>query len=123
MSTVSATVPVAPVDRRERVPQAAIDEVVRHIATAFGPEQIILFGSYAYGDPRPESDVDLLVVMDTPLRETAQAVRILQRIEHHFGLDIVVRTPASLARRLGMGDPFIAEILARGKVVYERPDR
>ena len=46
----------------------AIRDVVKQIAEQFKPEKIILFGSYAYGKPRPESDVDLLVIMSTPLR-------------------------------------------------------
>ena len=60
---------VPTVDKRKRFPQKAIDEVVRQIAENFHPQQIILFGSYARGNPRPESDVDLLVVMDSPLKD------------------------------------------------------
>lgn len=83
---------------------------------------IILFGSYARRQPRPESDVDLLVVMDTFLTETEQAVRILQAIEYHFGLDLLVRTPDNLAYRLELGDPFLREIITEGTVIYERVD-
>ncbi len=122
MPATAATVHAPPVDQRQRVPNAAIEEVVRHIAEAFQPDRIVLFGSYAYGQPRPESDVDLLVVMDTDLRETAQAVLILQHVEHHFGLDLIVRTPANLARRVALGDPFLTEVLEHGEVLYERPD-
>jgi hypothetical protein len=67
--------------------------------------------------PRPESDVDLLVVMDTPLKETEQAVRICQAIEYHFGLDLIVRTPETMARRLALGDPFLHEVVSKGKVL------
>ena len=121
MRVIAATVPVPAVDQRDRVPAEAIEEVVRHIAAAFRPDRIVLVGSYAYGQPDPESDVDLMVVMDTDLRETAQAVRILPQVEHHFGLDLIVRTPGNLARRAALGDPFMIEVLERGKVVYERP--
>jgi predicted nucleotidyltransferase len=109
-------------DVRQRTPPQAIEQVVRQIVTQFQPQKIILFGSYASGQPRPESDVDLLVVMDTPLKETEQAVRICQAIEYHFGLDLIVRTPAALARRLALGDPFLNEIIHTGKVMYECPD-
>lgn len=121
MTVIASSVHVPTVDKRQRVADAAIAEVVDHIAAAFGPERIILFGSYAYGQPRPESDVDLLVIMETEQRETEQAVHILQTVEHHFGLDLIVRTPAKLARRLALGDPFLIEILDRGMVLYERP--
>jgi len=97
-----------------------IDAVVQQVVQQFQPEQVILFGSYAYGQPQPHSDVDLLVVMDTPLKETEQAIQICQAIEYHFGLDLIVRTPATIARRLALGDVFLQEIISKGKVLYER---
>jgi predicted nucleotidyltransferase len=100
----------------------AIHNVVQQVAAHFQPEKVILFGSYAYGHPQPESDVDLLVIMHTPLKPTEQAVRICQAIEYHFGLDLIVRTPEMLERRLALGDSFLAEIMLKGKVLYERSD-
>jgi predicted nucleotidyltransferase len=100
----------------------AIHNVVQQVAAHFQPEKVILFGSYAYGHSQPESDVDLLVIMRTPLKPMEQAVRICQAIEYHFGLDLIVRTPEMLERRLALGDPFLAEIVSEGKVLYERID-
>jgi len=114
------TVMIPTINARQRIPQRAIEDIVHQIAQQFQPEQIILFGSYAYGQPRQESDVDLLVVMDTPLKETDQAVRICQAIDYHFGLDLIVRKPDALARRLALGDPFLYEVVSQGKVLYER---
>ena len=57
------------VDTRDRIPEEIIQELISRIALKFQPRQIIMFGSYAYGNPRPESDVDLLIVMDMHLRE------------------------------------------------------
>jgi uncharacterized protein len=116
-------VTVLNINQRRRIPRRAIQAVVKQIAEQFQPDRIILFGSYAYGKPRPESDVDLLVVMDTSLRETEQAVQICQSIPYHFGLDLLVRTPATLTRRLALGDQFLHEIISEGKVLYERTDR
>jgi len=110
------------INARRRIPQQAIEETVRQIVRQFQPQKIVLFGSYAYGEPRPESDVDLLVVMETQLKEIEQAVRICQAIDYHFGLDLIVRTPTTLARRLALGDPFLHEVMGRGKVLYERVD-
>ena len=104
---------------RERIPQEAIDDTVRQIVEQFHPKQVILFGSYAYGHPRPESDVDLLVVMDTPLKESKQALQICLTINYNFGLDLIVRTPATLAQRLAWGDFFLREIIKKGEVLYE----
>lgn len=111
---------VPPFDQRDRIPQEAIDDLVRQIAEKFHPERIILFGSYAYGSPRPDSDVDLLVVMDTPLSEIQQEVAIWQTIRKSFGLDLLVYKPNVLAERLELGDFFLREIMQRGRVVYEQ---
>jgi predicted nucleotidyltransferase len=116
---LSPAMRVPSINVRERIPQEAIDDVVEQIATQFDPKQIILFGSYAYGMPRPESDVDLLVVMETPFKEWEQRWKIRQGINYNFGLDLVVRTPATLAQRLEWGDFFLREVIEKGKVVYE----
>jgi predicted nucleotidyltransferase len=96
--------------------------VAKQIADAFHPDKIILFGSYAYGKPRPESDVDLLVIMDTPLRNREQAAQIARAIDYHFGLDLLVRSPQQLAERLALGDFFLQETTERGQVLCAFPD-
>ena len=117
------TVNVPTIDKRKRIPQEAIDQVVKQIVEKFKPRKIILFGSYARGNPRPESDVDMLVVMDTSLREVQQAIQICQQIEYRFGLDLIVHTPKHLAERLKMKDWFLRDVLEEGKVLYETSSR
>src|SRR5438477_9527453 len=91
------------------VPLAAIRRLVRQIAERFNPDKIILFGSYAYGKPHADSDVDLLVVM--PAKNMInQAVRILNAVEYDFRLDLMVRTPETVAWRLKEGDWLLREI-------------
>ena len=100
------------------VPMSAIRRYVRQVAERFQPEKIILFGSYAYGTPTPDSDVDLVVVM--PARnELDQAARIYEAIEPGFSLDLLVRTPKNLEQRLRWGDWFLKDVVTRGKVLYE----
>ena len=96
-ATLQDAAEISTVSVHRRISQQMIEDAVRQIVQQFQPQRIILFGSYAYGQPRGESDVDLLVVMETPLKETEQAVRICQAIDYHFGLDLIVRTPATLA--------------------------
>ena len=110
---------VPTVTNRTRIPQETIHSLAEQISLLFHPQKIILFGSYAYGTPRPESDVDLLVVMDTQLSELEQAVVICRAIPYRFGLDLVVYTPQHLAQRLEWGDSFLREIMQNGIALYE----
>jgi predicted nucleotidyltransferase len=105
------------------VKRSQIRAFSKAVAQRFRPRKIVLFGSYAYGNPTEDSDVDLLVIMPrTYDRGERMSVRIRQAIPRDFPLDLLVRTPADLARRLGWKDPFICELLEKGKVLYEAND-
>jgi len=109
------------VNERKRIPAEAIQAVVDRIAEKFKPDKIILFGSYAYGTPKPWSDVDLLVVMDTPLTPNQQRRAISKALAPKpFAMDIVIRSGRELKERIPLGDWFLKEIVERGKVLYER---
>ena len=96
--------------------QATCDDIVRE----FDPLQVILFGSYAYGTPTEDSDVDLLVVLDIPESETRrQASEIWQRIPYRFSMDLLVRSPKEIAYRVSHNDWFLREILEKGNVLYK----
>ena len=96
--------------------QATCDDIVRE----FSPVKVVLFGSYAYGAPTEDSDVDLLVVMDVPEDQTRQkAVEIRSRVPRRFAMDLVVRTPKEIAFRLAHNDWFLREALERGQVLHE----
>lgn len=103
-----------------KVDYKSIQDIAQQIATKFNPLKVVLFGSYAYGNPREDSDVDLLVIMDFDTSPTRQAVNILKELDYHFGLDLITRTPSSISKRLQMGDFFLKEITEKGKVLYER---
>jgi predicted nucleotidyltransferase len=107
--------------RWRRIPEADIQQLANRIAELFRPFRIILFGSYARGAQRPESDVDLLVLMDTA-EEGEESLRIRQAVPCDFGLDLIVRTPEAFRQRLKLGDYFLREIAEQGKVLYESPD-
>jgi predicted nucleotidyltransferase len=101
------------------IPRAVIRDFARQIAERFQPDKIILFGSYAYGTPHKDSDVDILVVMPA-YDETNQAIRIRRKTDHPFPLDLIVRTPDDLRWRLDEGDWFMREIVSKGEVLYEK---
>ena len=101
------------------VKRQSIKAFVRKEVTQFHPEQMILFGSYARGTPTADSDVDLLVVMPHEGPPTAKAAEIRKRIRAGFPMDLVIRSPAEVRRRLRMDDFFIREIVERGQKLYE----
>ncbi len=96
-----------------------IEAVASRIATLFQPERIILFGSCAHGPARPDSDVDLLVVLPFEGKAWRMASEIRRRVRPPFTVDLLVRTPQELNERLGMRDWFIRDIVREGRVLYE----
>lgn len=105
----------------KRIPMREIRAYALRIAEEFNPERIILFGSYAYGQPTEHSDVDLLVVMETRQRE----IDVMREIGFAlspapFATDLIVKRPAKMRQRIAQGDWFLADIEKRGKVIYER---
>ena len=101
------------------VTNARIRALSRRIAEQFDPERIILFGSRASGRARKDSDVDLLVVIRCRGPSARKAAEILNWVAPEFAVDLIVRTPQELRRRLAQEDGFLAEIVRRGKVLYE----
>jgi len=122
---VKKTVSQAPSTNNGRpVSMKTIRGIARHIAQRFDPEQIILFGSHAYGKPSAESDVDLLVIMDTPTDEMEAMVEIAKSLPIlTFGVDVIVRSRRTLERRKKLGDWFLREVTQKGKILYERTDQ
>lgn len=109
-------VPANMVSRRD------IRRVCSQIAREFKPQRIVLFGSYAYGRPTPDSDVDLLIVMPFEGRPADQAVRISNRLDHSFPIDLLVHTPQEVRQRLEWDDVVLREITNKGEVLYESGD-
>jgi predicted nucleotidyltransferase len=103
------------------VPMSAIRHYARQIAERFQPDKIILFGSYAYGQPHEDSDVDLLVIM--PARnQLDQAFKIRWQLPAPFAMDLLVRTPKEMKWRLDERESFLMEITSKGKILYEKDD-
>ena len=100
-------------ERLESIKQRLVDELY--------PQQIILFGSHAYGQPGANSDVDLLIVMESHERPVVRAARVSRLLRPRpFPMDILVRTPEEIRYRLAIGDQFVREIFERGKILYDQ---
>lgn len=98
-----------------------IGDILRKLVAEYAPQQVILFGSYAYGNPRSDSDIDLLIIKDTSDRFIDRWVtvrRILSDAKRSLPLDTLILTPQEVAQRLAIGDQFVAEVLERGEVLY-----
>lgn len=102
------------------VSDAQIKKAARRIAKEYNPEKIILFGSYAWGKPHKDSDVDLFIVKETDnIRECAREIdgSIFPRI---FPIDLIVYTPEQVEKRKKIGDFFVKDILKKGRVLYAK---
>jgi len=111
--TAGLTVPVG-----QSLP-TAVDRIVKSLH----PEKIILFGSFAYGSPTPDSDVDLLVIMETDLPATQRYLAVSRLLDPRpFPVDILVKRPAEIEQALDKGDFLLCEIMTQGLVLYERPE-
>jgi predicted nucleotidyltransferase len=97
-----------------------IKSYVKKISEEFHPQKVILFGSYAYGKPTSDSDVDLLVVMEDNNHTGRPSLEIRRRIKASFPLDLIVKSPSHVKKRLKMRDYFIRDIFKKGVVLYER---
>ena len=101
-----------------------IRAILEKLVAEYSPQQVILFGSYAYGIPAPDSDIDLLIIKETPQRFIDRWVTVhslLTGTHPSLPLETLVLTPEEIAGRLAIGDQFIAEILDKGEVLYVAP--
>jgi predicted nucleotidyltransferase len=99
-----------------------IETLSQRIVEVFAPQRIILFGSHATGQAHAGSDVDLLVVLPYEGSPVSMSVEILRALQPRVPVDVIVRTPEEMERRLALGDFFLREIMARGVVLYESAD-
>lgn len=106
--------------------KSEINKIKQILIDKYKPERIVLFGSFAWGKPNQDSDLDFLIIKKVqkprPAREQ-EVYRVLS--DYHYSaeslpVDIIVHTPDEAKKRLSLGDPFIKEILTRGQVIYEK---
>ena len=100
-----------------------IKEFGQRVGREFNAERVMLFGSYARGAVTEDSDVDLLVITLFEGRNVDKSVEIRMKLRPKFPVDLLVRTPEKVRRRIEMGDGFMREILEEGKVLYEADSR
>ncbi|MBI4434251.1 nucleotidyltransferase domain-containing protein [Candidatus Uhrbacteria bacterium] len=107
--------------RNSRDLDPTIRAIADKIAREYQPERIILFGSHAWGTPGPDSDIDLFIVKKST-ESPFDRIRTIKRMLYGSGVatDVLVYTPEQTERRRAIGDPFIRQILERGRTLYAR---
>jgi len=103
------------------------ETILENISTILkeqGIEKLILFGSYAWGNPDEQSDIDLLAIKDVPETKTRDfrisIKQILWKHLSHYNIsfDIIVDSEKRIKKRIAMGDSFYKDILTKGKILY-----
>ncbi|MFB6182202.1 MAG: nucleotidyltransferase domain-containing protein [Candidatus Magasanikbacteria bacterium] len=106
--------------KQPKTKEEFINEVVEKIKKEYSPEQIILFGSYAWGEPNEDSDIDLFIVKETENpRELARKVDGSIYPRKH-PLDIMLWTPKQIKEQRKSGNFFVEDVFDRGKKLYEK---
>jgi predicted nucleotidyltransferase len=120
MATATTTESVVSKDAARKPRPAALEEIVRRIVAAADPEQIIMFGSAARGEMRPDSDIDLLVIKANVHRlATTHAIRrALRGVD--YAVDLVVATPEDVERYRHTWHLVFEPALREGQQVYAK---
>ena len=108
-------------DRQHQL-ASVLEEIVKVLVTEYDPQKVILFGSMAGGEIHEWSDIDLVIVKDTPKRFLARLKEVALLCRAPVGVDYLVYTPQEFERLASdKGNPFFQrEILEKGRVLYER---
>ena len=107
--------------KADRHVQDVVYGLVKRLVSEYAPQKIILFGSYAFGRPNQDSDIDLFIIKETSekLPQRMDRVRKLLTGTHRgIPFDPIILTPQEVDQRLKAGDQFIAEIIQRGEVLH-----
>ncbi len=106
------------------ITQQQIEQLKKTIVEVEQPNQIVLFGSYAYGKPREESDLDILVVKGYTVPRHKRGKDVLRALSYiRFPLDIVFYTPEEIKKWRHTSLAFITTVMSKGKILYERKSR
>jgi|SRR3989339_251354 len=97
-----------------------LGKITKRIVDGINPEKVILFGSYVYGKPNKNSDLDFLIIKNTKLSFSKRFAVVSDALYPRLiPMDFIVKTPKEMSNRLNF-DPFLKEIVTKGKVLYEK---
>ncbi len=102
------------------LPPGLLEDIIQRLVDALNPEQIILFGSYAYGEPTEDSDIDLLVIVSHSDEPRYRRARVAYKALRGLGIpkDILVMTRSEVERKVNVTSSLVSQVLRQGKVLY-----
>jgi predicted nucleotidyltransferase len=108
------------IERQKKLNQA-LEDILEVLKREYRPERVILFGSLAEGEVKEWSDIDLAIIKDTTLPFIERLVEVALLCRAPVGVDYLVYTPGEFRQMMAEENPFIREIVEKGKVLYEQP--
>lgn len=114
---------MATIAERKDLLERALERMIPVLIKEYRPEKIILFGSLASGDIHEGSDLDLLIIKDTPRRPIDRQVEIYSLVKPEVGIDVFVYTPEEFEYLKSIGFSLVKEVVKRGRILYEAGDR
>ncbi|MBI1935137.1 nucleotidyltransferase domain-containing protein [Candidatus Woesearchaeota archaeon] len=108
-------------NKRKKNIEKTLVSITKKIIDRYNPQKIILFGSYAYGSPKRDSDIDLLIIKKTNAKHIDRAVKIREILREEnsmFALEPLIYTPQEVNERLEMEDDFMKNIIEKGVILY-----
>lgn len=104
------------------ITEELLQEITARIVREYHPHKIILFGSYARGKSRAHSDLDLLIIMDSAIARPDERAMQMEAMFDDLDcpIDLLVYTPEEIALSQRKRNPFIRDILLKGKILYDR---
>ena len=98
-----------------------ISEIINKIVLGYNPDKIILFGSYAAGNPNDDSDLDLFVIKESDLPRPQRTVQVRKMLYGSMiPIDLIVYTPQEINDSKENKFSFVYKVLSTGKTLYER---
>lgn len=102
--------------------KSVLTTILKRLVDNLDVVKIILFGSYASGKPTKDSDLDLLIILNTKEKGLKRYAMVSELLEpRKIPMDIIVKTPEEMKSRARMFDPFLRTVQRTGKVLYEKP--
>lgn len=104
----------------KQVTTELLEQITQKLVATLNPEQIILFGSHAYGEPNEDSDIDLLVIVSQSNEPRYRRSRLAYRALRGIGVptDVIIMTREEVKRKVNVRSSLISRVIHDGRILY-----